>query len=271
MMRTLVAPLLLALPLACAAVPTVALDARASVNHFYWYGGFAISGDEGHVGAPMPLPGPPWVGVTVTDFAPATLAIAGSAYKELEYMFWSGWLAETWDQAQTYGFGGDASGAWLTGAGHATITQDSLICSDITGCGLATESHRSTNTLALDFTLDQASPYRLSGAATGGQWVDLLVWIELGARWHPVVHGPTQTQDRAFDLSGTLEAGRYRVRNSDWTLTGGGTKNVVNTWDFHLELPGAIAAPVPEPGTPLLLALGLAATVWIRRRRPSAE
>lgn len=269
MTRTLVAALL-ALPLACAAVPTVELAARSSVNHFYWFGGFATSGDEGHAGAPTPLAGPPWEGVTVTDLAPVTLAIAGSAYKDLHYLYWNGWLAETWDQAQTYGFGGDAAGAWLTGTGHATSTQDSLICSEITGCSLATESHRSTNTLALEFTLDAASPYRLSGATFGGQWIDLLVWNELGQRWHPVVHGPSTTSDRAFDLGGSLQAGRYLIRNTDYTFSGGGTVDVVNAWEFRLELPGAVAA-VPEAGTPLMLALGLAATAWIRRRRRFSE
>lgn len=269
--RSLVAPLALVLPLACAAAPQVELVARSSINHFYWYGGFAISGDEGHDGAPAPLPGPPWVGVTVTELAPATLAIAGSAYKDLHYMYWDGWLAETWDQAQGYTFGGDAGGAFLTGTGHATSTQDSIICSDITGCGLATESHRSTNILGLEFTLDASSPYRLSGATTGGQWIDLMVWYEPGARWNPVVFGGTTTNDRSFDIAGTLAAGRYLVRNTNYTQTGGGAKNVVNTWDYRLDLPGALAVPVPEPAPAALWLLGLAALSLIRRRLAAAE
>lgn len=254
-----------------AAVSVVELEARSSVNHFYWYGGFAISGDEGHDGAPLPPAGPPWVGVTVTDFAPATLAIAGSAYKELEYLFWSGYLAETWDQAQTYDFGATPGGVRISGSGHATSTQDSIVCSDITGCGLATESHRSTNIQALEFSLSEANAYRLQGSTSGGQWLDLAIWNDLGARWSPVVHGPTQTSSRTFDLAGTLQPGRYLLRNYDGTLNGGGTTNVVNAWSYSFDLPGAVAVAVPEPPPAALWALALAGWLLIRRKPTAAE
>lgn len=264
-----VAALTTGLPARAAA--TVELEARRSINHFHWYGGFAISSDEGHDGAPLPPAGPPWEGVEVTGLAPATLAIAGTAYKELEYLFWSGHLAETWDQAQTYGFGGTAGGVGISGSGHATITQDSIICSDITGCALATEAHWSTNIQQLQFSLTEANAYHLSGSTSGGQWIDLFYWNTVSQRWNHLVHGPTLTQNRSFDLAGTLPAGLYMLSNVDNDFSGGGAVNVVNTWSYRLDLPGAVAAPVPEPAAPLLLALGLAATAWIRRRALTTE
>jgi hypothetical protein len=253
------------------AAATVELEARRSINHFHWFGGFAISGDEGHDGAPLPPAGPPWEGVEVTSFEPATLAIAGSAYKELAYLFWSGFLSETWDQAQTYGFGGDADGARITASGHATSTQDSIICSDITGCNLATEAHWSTNIQQLQFSLSEANAYELAGSTSGGQWIDLFVWNVAAQRWTHLVHGPTLTKDRAFDLSGTLQAGLYMLSNVNFDFSGGGATNVVNTWSYEFDLPGAIAVPVPEPAPALLLALGLAAGALLRRRVPAAE
>lgn len=267
----LLAAAVLAVSGRAAAVGVVALEARSSINHFYWYGGFAISGDEGHDGAPLPPAGPPWVGVTVTDFAPATLAIAGSAYQELEYLFWQGYLSETWDQAQTYDFGATADGVQISGSGHATSTQDSIICSDITGCGLATELHRSTNIQALEFSLSEANGYHLAGSTSGGQWLDLAVWDVPGARWSPVVHGPTQTGNRSFDLAGTLQPGRYLLRNYNGTFSAGGAANVVNAWDYSFELPGAIALPVPEPPAAVLWALALAGMLLMRRSHPVAE
>jgi hypothetical protein len=254
-----------------AAFATVELESRRSINHFYWFGGFAISGDEGHDGAPTPPAGPPWEGVEVTEYAPATLAIAGSAYKELEYLFWAGFLSETWDQAQTYSFGADDDGARVTGSGHATSTQDSIICSDITGCSLATELHRSTNILQLQFSLTEANPYTLTGSTSGGQWIDLLIWNDPAQRWFPIVHGPTLTKDRSFELGGTLEAGLYMLSNINSQLSAGGTTNVVNTWSYQFDLPGAVAVPVPEPAPALLLALGLAAGALLRRRPVRAE
>ncbi len=260
-------PLLLATASTQAATAT--LTARTSVNYFYYFGGFAISGDEGEDGAPAPVPGGPWEGTVLTGFADPTLAIAGSDHHDIAYLLWTGYLDESWDQAQTFSFQPLSGAVQLQLEGHATSLQTSQVCSNATGCNLATELHASTNTLALEFTLDAANPYALAGSTSGGQYIDLLVWNEPAQRWFPVVNGPLQTQNTGFSLAGTLAAGRYMLRNNPYSQRAGGLGDVVNTWDATLTLDGAVAAAVPEPTPALALAAGLASLAWLRRRRRS--
>lgn len=257
--------LLLALP--AAAQTTMTLQSRGSVNYFYYFGGFAISGDEGEDGAPAPVPGGAWEGTVLTGFDQPTLAIDGSDHHDIRYLGWTGFLDESWDQAQTFGFTQAADGAELHVEGHATSRQTSEVCGS-TGCFPASELHLSTNTVALEFTLDAGNPYTLAGSASGGQYVDLLVWNELAQRWFPIVHGPTTTMDRSFDLSGMLDAGRYQLRNSPYDFRAGGPDDVVNTWSATLTLEGAVATAVPEPAAAALLAAGLASLALWRRRAP---
>jgi hypothetical protein len=248
------------------AATDVALSGRTSVNYFYYFGGFAIDGDEGEDGAPLPPAGAPWEGVTVTALAPSSLAIQGSDYEELNYMFWSGYLAEEWNQAQNYTFGNGMAGAELHIEGYATSSQTSIVCSDITGCGLASEVHRSTNTQTLEFTLSAGNAYELSGLTSGGQWVELAQWSDLAHRWIPLVFGAIETIDTSFELSGVLAAGRYRLTNNPYTFSGGGATDVVNAWNATLALPGAVAVPEPAPAS-LWLAGALLLCGLHRRRR----
>jgi len=253
---------------AAAQAATVTLTERSSVNHFYYFGGFAISGDEGEDGAPAPVPGGAWEGTVLTGFADPTLAIAGSDHHDIAYLMWSGYLDESWDQAQTFSFAQLAGAVQLQAQGHATTLQTSQVCSAATGCNLASELHVSTNTLALEFTLDASNPYTLAGSSSGGQYLDLLTWNELAQRWLPLVHGPTQTMNTSFSLTGTLPAGRYLLRNNPYAQRAGGPDDVVNTWAATLTLDGAVAAAlVPEPTPALLLAAGLASLGWLQRRR----
>jgi len=257
------APFLLAQP--ALAQSTATLQSRSSVDYFYYFGGFATSGDEGEDGAPAPVPGGPWEGTVLTGFDSPTLAIAGNAHHDIHYQGWSGFLDETWDQAQGFSFAQAAAGAELRIEGHATSSQTSEVCGT-SGCFLATELHRSTNTLALTFTLDAGAAYSLAGSSSGGQYVDLLVWNEPAQRWLPVVSGPFQTLDTPFNLSGTLAAGRYMLRNDPYMASGGGAVDVVNSWNATLTLAGAIATAVPEPAPAALLAAGLASLALWRRR-----
>lgn len=261
-----------ALALAVAAgVPAVAatgavLTGRTSVNYFYYFGGFAIDADEGHDGWPVPAAGPPWVGVPVTGLAPATLAIAGSDYELLDYLSWHGYLTETWQQQQTYSFGNVAGQAVLHAAGASQATQDSEICNPATGCGTASELHRSTNTQALTFMLDGPASYQLVGTTSGGQFVNLERWNETFLKWDYIVYGGVVTNSQSFSLAGPLTAGLFRVSNSPSTFSGGGPTNVDNAWTYDLTLVGAMAA-VPEPAAGLMAAAGLATLLLSRRRR----
>lgn len=256
------------LPASAGATSTATLVDRTSVNYLYYFGGFAISGDEGEAGAPAPVPGGAWEGVVVTDFAPYTLTTTGSDYQPLEYLYWSGFLSEVWDQTQTYAFGNAGGDAVVSIDGAASILQESIVCSDITGCNLASELHRSTNTLALQFELDATTPYTLVGETRGGQWVDLLRWDTVALRWSPIVYGGVATIDRSFSLGGTLTAGLYMLRNNPYTFSSGGIHDVDNAWSADLTLVGAVAA-VPEPRSAALALMGLATLAgWRRRQRP---
>lgn len=262
--------LLLAASAAQAAPPPVAQVTqvgRSSVNHIHYYGGFAISGDEGEDGAPAPVPGGAFEGMLVTDPEPRELTIAGSDYYPIEYLFWTGFLAETWKQTQTYAFAEVAGGVDITASGSVDILQTSEVCSPMTGCDLASEWHRSTNTQALDFTLSTAGDYTLAGSTTGAQWVDLLTWNAVSSNWSPIVSGVIATQDTTFDLSGTLGAGRYRISNRLTSISAGGLTDVQHSWNYTLSLPDATLAPVPEPSAAALLCTGLLCVGWLARRR----
>lgn len=260
---------MLALAMLGAAAPasaeTVAtLTGRTSVNHLYYFGGFAISSDEGEDGSPAPAPGEPFEGAVLTALEPRTLAIAGVDHHVIEYLFWDGTLDETWNQSQSYSFGNGPDGATLQAVGSTDIQQTSLVCG-LGNCFQATELHRSTNTQVLAFTLSAENDYRLVGTTSGNQMVTLERWNEPLELWTNIVYGPTTTQNTSFDLSGTLSPGLYQIMNNVHTFNGG-TDDVQNAWSYTLTLPGAEASAVPLPATWVSLLAGLA-LIGARRRR----
>lgn len=250
----------LALP---AAAATATFTARESVNYFYYFGGYAISSDVGEAGDPAPLPGGVWEGSLLTGFARPDLSIQGSDHHAIAYLSATGFLDETWDQAQNFDVTAAGADTLVHIQGYATISQTSEVCGLAIGCAQATEVHRSTNTLVLEFSLDRGVAYELQGVTSGGAFVDLLRWDVPAQRWFSVIgSGGLTTIDRSFSLAGNLTAGLYRLESSPDTFSGG-TVDVVNSWEAMLTLQGTrLANPVPEPHAGWLAALGL---MFIRR------
>lgn len=268
--RAPVAMLLAALVAAAAPVAaqtTAAFAGRTSVNHLYFFGGFANSSVEGEDGAPPPFPGEPWEGTPVTTPAPATLEITGSNHHDIQYLFWDGELDTAWEQTQTYAFGPALGGGTaITGSGASTVHQSGIVCG-LGNCGVPSALHHSTNSQIIEFELSGPTDYTLLGAASGEQSVDLQLWNMVSERWISVIGGVVNTQDRAFDFSGDLASGRYRLSTRLAVEVGGIESPVASAWNYTLTLPAA--APVPEPGTVALWSLGLLGLA-AKLRRPRA-
>lgn len=260
----------LATSTAASAQTTATFTGRTSVNHLYFFGGFANSSVSVEDGAPVPIPGDPREGTVVTTPAPATLAFSGTNHHDIEYLFWEGYLDTTWAQTQTYAFGPAAGGGTsISGSGKSSITQSGTVCG-LGDCNPPSALHHSTNSQIIEFELSGPTGYTLTGAASGEQLVDLQRWDTVAERWFTLIGGGINTPDRDFDFSGNLVAGRYRMANELSTIAGSIPEPVESSWNYTLTLPSA--APVPEPATIALWSLGLlGVTARMRRaRRPRA-
>jgi hypothetical protein len=259
--------LLAGMALAAPAMAQVAVqfDGRLSQNHIYYFGGFAISQDEGADGVPPPLPSDLTTALTVTDPLPPTLAIAGNDHLDINYLFWTGTMDIAWDQTQTYSLQAVGADVLLAASGSTDIVHTSQVCG-LGTCNPASELHWSTNAQSLDLAIDGPTLVDLAGSTSGGQWVDVLSWSEIAQNWVPVVSGFTTTQNTSFALQRTLQAGQYRLRNNTARFVGGAVDEKFS-WDYTLTLHDAtLVGAVPEPGTWALWAVGALALAQRRRR-----
>lgn len=249
----------IALLAACAAAhatATATVVGRESVTHVQHFGGFAIVGSTGEDGSDVP----------VTALTPVALGVSGTHHHEGSYLYWDVQYTHQWTLSQAWGAdpAARAFGAW----GSTQLATDGTVVGLNCNPCLPTLQIDAYNSQALDFTLDSATRYGFRSETTQGQWIDLLVWNTLANDWHPIWIGAGINQGIAWESSGTLQAGLYRVRNNRDNARVG-TNNMVHAsaWDWTMELPEATVSAVPEPGAAWMLAAGLL-LIGVRRLRP---
>lgn len=245
---------LLMLPAASWAAEAV-IDARTSVTHIYFQGGFAIAGDNGSEGSLDP----------VETLRPTALGFAGRNDYDGSYLDWVVEFDAAWSLAQDWSL--DAAASAFSGHGATSLEVSGTVVGPFCTPCLPSMLLWGTNAQALDFTLDATSPYQFHSETTMNQWVSLYQWIEAAQRWHPLWNGPTETQGVVFDRSGELEPGRYRVQNHIGMLEVDNAELALDVaWSWTMTLPGVAVSAVPEPGGALLLGGGVAALLAWRRR-----
>ena len=240
------------------AAATAQIDGRTSVVDATYFGGFAIAYDGGEDGSLTP----------VTALEPAALAIAGSHTYDGAYQYWTVTYTVNWNLAQDWRV--DPAARTIGGSGSVHLDQTSAVVGPNCAPCWATVQMTGRNNQALDFALDAGTPFQFHSDATTGQWVELQQWNEPAQRWFALWNGPLETQGKAFDRTGTLAAGLYRLQNNpyDFRSTGGPPASIDNAWSYVLTLPDAAVTAVPEPASAALLAAGAVLLLaWRRRER----
>lgn len=147
----------------------------------------------------------------------------------------------------------------VVGQGHAETTGETPFATVSLGANAISQ-------VRLEFTVPQITPFTLSGSVLAQLGPDMgtrtsqaLASVQfsgcIGCLWS------ADTQPGGFNASGTLQPG------ITYTITGRASSRLNGSGQYAFNL---ALAPVPEPGSALLLALGVPVLLWARRRRTSA-
>jgi MYXO-CTERM domain-containing protein len=250
------------------AASTLELLDRASVSQFRAFAGYGISG----VAFPCETPETDFCSVTgstgslavVSGVDTPTLSVAGAGIGNDTALVFSTIFEATWAQTQTFSFGSVGDDSELRASGSFMGTMQSLGSNGIQPPQPAAQRLESWNWQAFTFTLDQNTPYTLTGGSTGGQQLQMWWTSPAGVTtYRSDVIGNTGLA--SFNNTGTLQAGTYLLRNFEFVMASV-EDSYANSWDYTLTFHDTVTV-VPEPRSAAMLLAGLVAVGAWRQRR----